>query len=253
MVRKDFNHPSVILYCIGNEIHEYGSGFGGALARDIAERIRFGDDTRFITTAVSSFWAVAGDVIGDLKIRLRRTPRSRHALRPADLTMRRLAAALEVQPSALYWHFPNKQTLLAELSDRIVAEVHSGPADLEWTSRVRAEASALRRALLAHRDGAELVASTFALGLGSRTAHDRLAAAIATGGFDDESVQRSTAALLHFVLGHVLHEQQRQQHRELGVHGDAPPAAGQDDAPEAGFAFGVDLLVGGLQFRRAGV
>ena len=30
MVRKDFNHPSVILYCIGNEIHEYGSGFGGA-------------------------------------------------------------------------------------------------------------------------------------------------------------------------------------------------------------------------------
>ncbi|MDR7187010.1 beta-galactosidase [Microbacterium trichothecenolyticum] len=70
MVRKDFNHPSVILYCIGNEIHEYGSGFGGSLARDIAERIRLRDETRFITTAVSSFWAVAGEVIGDLKNRL---------------------------------------------------------------------------------------------------------------------------------------------------------------------------------------
>lgn len=70
MVKKDFNHPSVILYCIGNEIHEYGSGFGGSLARDIAERIRLKDETRFITTAVSSFWAVAGEVIGGLKNRL---------------------------------------------------------------------------------------------------------------------------------------------------------------------------------------
>lgn len=70
MVRKDFNHPSVILYCIGNEIHEYGSGFGGATARDIAERIRSQDETRFITTAVSGFWAVAGDVIDDLRTRL---------------------------------------------------------------------------------------------------------------------------------------------------------------------------------------
>ncbi|MFF1571400.1 glycoside hydrolase family 2 TIM barrel-domain containing protein [Leifsonia sp. NPDC058292] len=70
MVRKDFNHPSVILYCIGNEIHEYGSGFGGARARDIAERIRGRDETRFITTAVSGFWAVASEVIDDLKARL---------------------------------------------------------------------------------------------------------------------------------------------------------------------------------------
>ncbi|HWH97603.1 MAG TPA: glycoside hydrolase family 2 TIM barrel-domain containing protein, partial [Pseudolysinimonas sp.] len=67
MVRKNFNHPSVILYSIGNEIHEYGSGIGGSLARDIAERIRSSDETRFVTTAISSFWAVAHDVIGDLR------------------------------------------------------------------------------------------------------------------------------------------------------------------------------------------
>ncbi len=27
-----------------------------------------------------------------------------------DFTMRRLGAALDVQPSALYWHFPDKQS-----------------------------------------------------------------------------------------------------------------------------------------------
>lgn len=167
-----------------------------------------------------------------------------------DLTMRRLAAALDVQPSALYWHFPNKQSLLAELSDRIVAEVGSATTDAEWTTRLRAEASALRRALSAHRDGAELVASTFALGLGSRAAQERLAAAIAAGGFDDESVDRAASALLHFVLGHVLHEQQRQQYRQLGVHGDETDDLRPADAPDAEFAFGVELFVGGLQFRR---
>lgn len=70
LVRKDFNHPSVILYCIGNEIHEYGSGLGGSLAREIAERIRRHDETRFVTTAISSFWAVAHEVIDDLKERM---------------------------------------------------------------------------------------------------------------------------------------------------------------------------------------
>ncbi len=37
-----------------------------------------------------------------------------------DLTMRKLATSLGVQPGALYWHFPNKQTLLGAMADRIL-------------------------------------------------------------------------------------------------------------------------------------
>jgi TetR/AcrR family tetracycline transcriptional repressor len=104
-----------------------------------------------------------------------------------DFTMRRLAAALDVQPSALYWHFPDKQSLLAELADRIVAEARDvrkvdRPASSAWTGRVRHEAIALRTALLAHRDGAEVVASTTALGLGASAARDALSSAVAEGG-----------------------------------------------------------------------
>ncbi|MFS0702718.1 TetR family transcriptional regulator, partial [Cellulomonas sp. 179-A 4D5 NHS] len=40
-----------------------------------------------------------------------------------DLTMRRLAGSLGVQPGALYWHVANKQALLAEVADAIVAEL----------------------------------------------------------------------------------------------------------------------------------
>lgn len=169
-----------------------------------------------------------------------------------DLTMRRLAAALDVQPSALYWHFPNKQSLLAELSDRIVAQVDLRTAHPDWASRIRAEAAALRRALLAHRDGAELVTSTLALGLGARMPQERFASAISAGDFDGETAQRAAAALLHFVLGHVLHEQQRQQYRELVVHHSETANLRQDDAPDAEFDFGVGLLVEGLRWRVGG-
>ncbi len=176
-----------------------------------------------------------------------------------DLTMRRLAAALDVQPSALYWHFPNKQTLLAELADRIVARGAGAPApeadaargDTPWADRLRAEAAALRDALLAYRDGAEVVASTFALGLGDAATQRRLAAAAASGGFDSETSGRAATALLHFVLGHVSHEQQRMQFDSIGVlaTGEAVDPLDESDSVAA-FAFGVDLLVGGLERLR---
>ncbi|WP_295127405.1 TetR/AcrR family transcriptional regulator C-terminal domain-containing protein [uncultured Leifsonia sp.] len=168
-----------------------------------------------------------------------------------DLTMRRLAAALDVQPSALYWHFPNKQTLLAELADRIVARgaaPSSAAAGLGWPDRLRAEAAALRDALLAYRDGAEVVASTYALGLGDAAAQRRLAEAAAAGGFDAETSDRAATALLHFVLGHVSHEQQRMQFDSIGVlaTGQAADPLDRSDSAAA-FAFGADLLVGGLE------
>src|SRR5207244_3967935 len=40
MVLKDRNHPSVIMYSIGNEIPDTGSPAGAALGRAITERIR---------------------------------------------------------------------------------------------------------------------------------------------------------------------------------------------------------------------
>jgi beta-galactosidase len=65
MVARDFNHPSVIMYSIGNEVPEAGSGLGAATSRDMVHLIRSLDDTRFTTNAVSSFWAVSREILGD--------------------------------------------------------------------------------------------------------------------------------------------------------------------------------------------
>lgn len=154
-----------------------------------------------------------------------------------DLTMRRLATALDVQASALYWHFPNKQSLLAELSDRIVGRMASGSAD-----DLRSRAEALRDALLAYRDGAEVVSSTLALGLGSTLAHDQLTAAVSAEGFTPETARRAATTVLHYVLGFVWHEQQRLQYDSAGAR------EGSDDPPSAAdFTFGLDLISAGLR------
>ena len=53
MVAKDFNHPSVIFYSIGNEILETGTPIGSDWGRRLAEKIRSLDDTRFITNGIN--------------------------------------------------------------------------------------------------------------------------------------------------------------------------------------------------------
>ena len=171
-----------------------------------------------------------------------------------DLTMRRLGATLDVQPSALYWHFANKQTLLASLADRIVERakpVH--PTDDDWKVATRSEAYALRDALLAFRDGAEVVSSTLALGLGAGLPLNLLSNSLERGGFDHRTSEIAAAALLHFILGHVSHEQQRIQADSLGVVAEAVSTNSPhcDVTPQGleAFEFGITLLLTGLELH----
>lgn len=71
MVRKDYNHPSVILYSVGNEIPEIGTPHGAKTCRDIAEKIRSMDRTRFTLSAINGIFVIgdavrqiAADVLG---------------------------------------------------------------------------------------------------------------------------------------------------------------------------------------------
>lgn len=136
----------------------------------------------------------------------------------ADLSMRRIASRLDVQPSALYWHFSSKQDLLAELADRITATIPRDDADVLTTAR------SIRDALFTYRDGAELVLSTYALQLGSSYAQTALEASLRRQGAADASER--AVALLHFVLGHATLVQQR-------MHADSHGAMPGDGGPDS--------------------
>lgn len=61
MVVKDYNHPSVIMYSIGNEIPEAGSAVGAAWGRRLAEKIRSLDSSRYVTNSINNMLAVMSE------------------------------------------------------------------------------------------------------------------------------------------------------------------------------------------------
>jgi beta-galactosidase len=67
MVRKDFNHPSVIMYSIGNEIPETGSPLGSRYGRLLAGKVRELDTTRFVVNSINGMVAVIHDIAGMVK------------------------------------------------------------------------------------------------------------------------------------------------------------------------------------------
>lgn len=163
----------------------------------------------------------------------------------ADLTMRRLGAELGVQPSALYHHFANKQTLLAAVADEILARGARPRRPGAWDDRVAAACDELRDAMLAYRDGAELVATAYSFGLGATAPYDELVTHLADAGLDPALVPTAARTLLHFVFGHATDEQ---------THLQAGSAGAIDDDPRAGsdFAAGLGIVLDGIRQRSAG-
>ena len=172
----------------------------------------------------------------------------------ADLSMRRLAGVLDIQPSALCWHVPNKQTLLALVADQIIDR--AAPVDHavagDWKAITLAESIAIRDALLAFRDGAEVVSSTLALGLGADGALARIRVGIDAVCPDVEMARIASESILFLILGQVWHEQQRMQADSLGV---VSPAVATDPSDlhldSDSLSFSIELILGGLEMKLA--
>lgn len=56
MVLRDRNHPSVIIWSIGNEINERADSSGLVITKQLADEVRRLDPTRPITSAICKFW-----------------------------------------------------------------------------------------------------------------------------------------------------------------------------------------------------
>lgn len=162
-----------------------------------------------------------------------------------DLTMRRLGNELGVRQSALYHHFANKQALLGAVADEILARgPRSRGANAAWDAQVRARCVDLRTAVLAYPDGADVVSSMFAFGLGGVAPFDALVQELAAAGLQEDLVRTSAHALLHYVYGHAVAQQTREHALRLGAIDSGRGEGAVDD-----FEVGLGLIIDGIRLH----
>lgn len=137
------------------------------------------------------------------------------------LTLRKLAARLGVRQPTLYWHLPSKAALLTAVADAVLDEAVAslGPpaADEPWPDWLAGLAERLRRAMLAHPDGARLVV-TSQLSLRMAAFSELAVSGLVGQGVPLRQARLAVLTVEHFTVGHVLAEQ------------EGPPATGDAEA-----------------------
>jgi len=123
------------------------------------------------------------------------------------LTTRKLGAALNVQGPALYRHFPSKEALLDAIADRLVEGIGEPLPDGSWDEQLTVIAGRMRAALLAHRDGARVVAGTFVTGGNTLLSARVIFGILEQAGFPVQRAGWIVFALGYYVLGHTIEEQ----------------------------------------------
>ncbi len=189
------------------------------------------------------------------------------------LTIRRLATELGVTPMALYWHFRNKEELLAALGDQVWSELDTDtdPA-APWHLQMRGLLESLLHVLRSHPCAAQLIMQGEKQSDAALTAIETALDVLRRGGFDAEhaaAIARNalwTALMLtmsepgfHLAMTETERaEEQRKNRVRLAL---LPPdrypclvaAAGPMSAcdPEFHYRLGVDLFIAGVQAMAA--
>jgi TetR/AcrR family tetracycline transcriptional repressor len=165
------------------------------------------------------------------------------------VSTRRLAARLGVEQPSLYWHFPNKKSLLVEMA-RTALEPHVRrplPSDGEvWREWLIGNMASYRETLLSRRDGARLhvITAPDSWPLEHIADESRF---LVSAGFSEEDARHGIVSAWRFTIGCALAE-------ELQVPIPTFDAdiqqASEGEAAELVFEFGLELIVDGLSRRR---
>ncbi|MHA7985419.1 TetR/AcrR family transcriptional regulator C-terminal domain-containing protein [Rathayibacter sp. CAU 1779] len=127
------------------------------------------------------------------------------------LTVRALAAKLDVKAPALYWHVRDKAALFDEVATEVWRGVGEELADVAdgtpWDAELRRFCDVLRSALLRHRDGAKAFSGTYLTDPGILGAQESGLQRWLAQGFSVRDTARAFALANSFVVGFCIEEQ----------------------------------------------
>lgn len=123
----------------------------------------------------------------------------------AAVSVRAVAAALGLTPTALYTYFPSKGALQAAMIEQLLAGVSEAEADLgaepAWRERIHAIAAALRGRIAGHAGSIALLTSGPLDGERSKDVAEALVAAFAEAGLGADAAARAGHAVRAQVIG----------------------------------------------------
>jgi TetR/AcrR family tetracycline transcriptional repressor len=128
------------------------------------------------------------------------------------VTLRKLAQRLGVQAPTLYWHIPNKAALVTAIAEEILEQQFPGAAlvppepDERWQDWLAGLAQRLRRALLAHPDGARVISDS-QLCLKMAALSELAMSTLVARGLPLHQARLMVLTVERFTIGHVLEEQ----------------------------------------------
>ncbi|BAK67936.1 TetR family transcriptional regulator [Sphingobium sp. SYK-6] len=155
-----------------------------------------------------------------------------------SLSMRRLAARLDVQAPALYWHVADKAELLGLMAGAIYGAAYAGAgAARDWREWLGQFGRALHASLASHRDGARLCAIARPTAPADPDAQaGRIAAPLTALGLDVKQALAHQAVVISFTLGWTTFE----------TNGPMRDFLRQIMDFDSTFTIGLDALVSGL-------
>jgi AcrR family transcriptional regulator len=181
------------------------------------------------------------------------------------LSMRRLAQELGVEAMSLYYHVRNKGDLLAAIVDIVVAEIDLEPAG-DWKAAIRRLAISAHEVLLRHPWAANLMLASTDVLPGRLQYMEALLARLREAGFSAVQTHHAYHALDSHIMGFTLwvagilaaapdldatgsaflERLPRDQYPYLSEHVDGH-LSGANAGGEGEFAFGLDLILDGLE------
>lgn len=186
------------------------------------------------------------------------------------VTIRRLAKELGVTPMALYWHFRSKDELLESVAASIFEEIDlSVDASARWQEQLRALLGSMVSVLRTHPSTAILLSTRTVSSEGSLRATEVALDILGRGGFSPTEATQIARHALSTVTNLVSGEPGVVAREESGklidvrrrarlfleslpperyprlVEAATPLSEGVD--PDAYFAFGLDLLLAGIE------
>jgi TetR/AcrR family tetracycline transcriptional repressor len=129
-----------------------------------------------------------------------------------NLSLRKLAAGLNMQAPGLYWHFKNKEMLIDYLAEEILREAFNDlqprTDDELWQDWLGMAMNRLRTSMLNHTDGARVVAGAHlfpAVTLGKL--FEQSVRSLRSAGLDIMTARRIIMTVITYTFGYVIEEQ----------------------------------------------